>query len=87
IVSKCHQCGKPADSHTNCANTACHILFIQCEECAAKYEGCCSNECRDFNRLPTTERVRLRPLMTFNGTKFGKGRYKANRQSDSVLES
>ncbi|MEL6659013.1 MAG: rhodanese-related sulfurtransferase [Bacteroidota bacterium] len=87
IVSKCHQCGKPADSHTNCANTACHILFIQCEECAAKYEGCCSNECRDFNRLPATERVRLRPLMTFNGTKFGKGRYKANRQSDSVLES
>ena len=24
IVSNCHQCGEPCDSHTNCANVACH---------------------------------------------------------------
>ena len=45
IISKCHQCGKPADTHTNCVNSACHLLFIQCEECAKNYEGCCSKEC------------------------------------------
>jgi UPF0176 protein len=28
IISKCHQCGKPADTHTNCKNNACHLLFI-----------------------------------------------------------
>ena len=45
IISRCHQCGKPNDSHTNCANRGCHILFIQCPECAAKFHGCCSDEC------------------------------------------
>ena len=47
IISRCHQCGKPCDSHTNCANHGCHILFIQCPECAEKYNGCCTPECTD----------------------------------------
>lgn len=47
IISKCHQCGKPCDSHTNCANHGCHILFIQCPDCAEKYHGCCTPECVD----------------------------------------
>ncbi|MEJ2005085.1 MAG: rhodanese-related sulfurtransferase, partial [Cyclobacteriaceae bacterium] len=25
IISVCHQCGKPADTHTNCRNEACHL--------------------------------------------------------------
>lgn len=87
IVSQCHQCGKACDQHTNCANDACHILFIQCDECAEKYSACCSTECSDFAALPEEERDRLRPTMTFNGTKFGKGRYKANRQSDPVIDA
>ncbi|SHF33100.1 UPF0176 protein [Mariniphaga anaerophila] len=45
IISHCHQCGKPCDTHTNCANNSCHLLFIQCEECKAKYDGCCTPEC------------------------------------------
>jgi UPF0176 protein len=44
IIAKCHQCGKPADTHVNCVNDACHLLFIQCDECKEKYEGCCSKE-------------------------------------------
>ena len=52
IIAKCHQCGKPADTHVNCVNEACHLLFIQCEECKATYEGCCSTECQDFIHLP-----------------------------------
>jgi len=45
IIARCHQCGKPCDTHTNCANIGCHILFIQCPECAEKYHGCCTPEC------------------------------------------
>ena len=52
IISKCHQCGKPADTHVNCSNEACHLLFIQCEECKQKWEGTCSQECFDFIHLP-----------------------------------
>lgn len=84
VIAECHQCGKPCDTHTNCANDACHILFIQCEECAEKYSNCCSPKCQDFNALPEAERGRLKPLMEFNGTKVGKGRSKALRKSDDL---
>ena len=52
IISQCHQCGKPADTHVNCVNDACHLLFIQCDACHQKMEGTCSNECFDFIHLP-----------------------------------
>ncbi len=26
LIAKCHQCGRPADTHTNCRNDACHLL-------------------------------------------------------------
>lgn len=60
IISECHQCGKACDAHTNCANDDCHLLFIQCEECAKKYEGCCTPKCQDFNSLPIEEQRKLR---------------------------
>ena len=47
IISTCHQCGKPCDNHTNCANQTCHILFIQCDECREKFGGCCSDSCHE----------------------------------------
>ena len=52
IVSQCHQCGKPCDVHTNCANEGCHLLFLQCEECASAMEGCCSSTCVEVIHLP-----------------------------------
>ncbi|MFD2921239.1 rhodanese-related sulfurtransferase [Terrimonas rubra] len=60
VIANCHQCGKPADTHTNCVNDACHLLFIQCEECKEKFENCCSQECQDFIHLPEEEQKRLR---------------------------
>ncbi len=60
IISNCHQCGKPADTHVNCVNDACHLLFIQCDECKEKMEGTCSKECLDFIHLPEEEQKRLR---------------------------
>jgi len=75
IISSCHQCGQPSDHHLNCANDACHLLFIQCEACATKYDQCCSKECTDFKHLPEEEREELKPFRTFNGTKNNKGRF------------
>lgn len=47
IISNCHQCGSPCDRHTNCANDACHLLFIQCDDCAEKYLACCTLVCKE----------------------------------------
>jgi UPF0176 protein len=60
VISHCHQCGKPADNHTNCNNDGCHLLFIQCEECAAKYDGCCSTACMEEYHLPEEVQAELR---------------------------
>lgn len=84
IISKCHQCGKPCDTHVNCINDACHILFLQCDECAAAYENCCSRKCADFNQLPEEQREILKITTQFNGTKFGKGRYKAFHKDEGL---
>ena len=74
VISNCHQCGKPCDTHTNCANEACHLLFIQCDECAEKMENTCSVECQDIIHLPFEEQKRLRKG-THNSNKiFKKGR-------------
>ncbi|MCH8903523.1 MAG: rhodanese-related sulfurtransferase [Bacteroidetes bacterium] len=60
IISTCHQCGAPCDTHTNCANDACHLLFIQCKECAAKYDACCTNECKTILAMPPEDQIHLR---------------------------
>lgn len=84
VIARCHQCGEPADTHVNCANDACHLLFIQCAACAEKFEHTCSEKCREFNTLPEEERIRLRKTETFNGSSFGKGRYRAHKPVHSL---
>ena len=74
IVSQCHQCGKPCDVHTNCINEGCHLLFIQCEECAQAMQGCCSQDCVDVIHLPEEEQKAIRRGVK-NGNKiFKKGK-------------
>ena len=86
VIAHCHQCGAVADTHVNCANDHCHILFIQCNSCRSAFEGCCSDTCRDFMASYTPEERReLAKTTVFNGTKFGKGVYKAFRKSASTL--
>jgi UPF0176 protein len=60
IIATCHQCGKAADTHVNCANEACHLLFIQCEACAEKFDKCCSIPCQEFIHLPIEQQKELR---------------------------
>jgi UPF0176 protein len=74
VIAKCHQCGKAADDHTNCKNDACHLLFIQCDECAKKFDGCCSVECQEIYNMPEGEQKELRKgkmngIMVFNKSK------------------
>ncbi|TDX02263.1 oxygen-dependent tRNA uridine(34) hydroxylase TrhO [Dinghuibacter silviterrae] len=57
VIAHCHQCGEPCDTHVNCANDGCHLLFIQCRSCAEKYKGCCSETCRDGASLDTAARM------------------------------
>ena len=56
VIAQCHLCGEKSDQHTNCKNTSCHILFIQCGACEKKLEGCCSKKCRDFKKIPKNKR-------------------------------
>ena len=85
VIAHCHQCGAPADTHVNCANSHCHILFIQCDTCAEQFHGCCSVACSDFIQLPEAVQKERAPSMVFNGSKFGKGAYKAFRKSAQSL--
>ena len=71
IVSNCHQCESPADTHVNCANDPCHLLFIQCDECGTKYDNCCSDECKNYIQLPYETQKALRKSRVFNGTNNG----------------
>ncbi len=60
IISECHQCENKCDDHTNCKNDACHLLFIQCSECAEKYQGCCTPQCMEIAALPESEQKEIR---------------------------
>ena len=74
IISKCHQCGKPADTHVNCANEGCHLLFIQCDSCSTEYMGCCSRECYDFIQLPAEQQKELRKGIDKGSNIFNKSK-------------
>lgn len=60
IVSKCHQCGEPCDTHVNCGNQDCHILFIQCDNCKSNFNSCCSNDCKEFIEMNEEDKDKLR---------------------------
>jgi len=77
VVSNCHQCGAPCDVHVNCANQACHLLFIQCPACQEKMNTCCSEECKDIAALPFEEQKELRKGKGNSNKIFKKGRSEA----------
>lgn len=60
VIAQCHQCGEMCDTHVNCANDDCHLLFIQCPACAEKMKGCCTPECMTIAALPLEEQIKLR---------------------------
>ena len=74
VIATCHQCGNAADNHTNCKNEGCHLLFIQCPNCAAQYEGCCSKECQDIMHMPEEARKNSRKGLDKGRNIFNKSR-------------
>lgn len=74
VIANCHQCGSPCDVHVNCANEACHLLFIQCKECSEKMETTCSIECQEIIHLPYEEQKKLRKGTHASNKIFKKGR-------------
>lgn len=76
VIANCHQCGASCDTHVNCANEACHLLFIQCESCAKEMDNCCSTDCAEIIKLPYEEQKRLRSGVPNSNKIFKKGRSK-----------
>ncbi|HNR85458.1 MAG TPA: rhodanese-related sulfurtransferase [Taishania sp.] len=76
VVAHCHQCGEPADTHVNCANEACHLLFIQCSSCNEKMEGCCCDDCKEIIKLPADVQRNMRKGLVYSNKIFKKGRSK-----------
>ena len=74
VIAQCHQCGSPFDVHTNCANDACHLLFIQCDKCKEEMNNCCSNTCKEIHALPYEEQKALRKGQGNSNDIFKKGR-------------
>lgn len=76
VIAHCHQCGEPCDTHTNCANEGCHLLFIQCSKCAQKMYNCCSDACKNIVTLPQEQRKILRKGIKNDAMIFRKGKAK-----------
>ena len=74
IIAKCHQCGNPFDVHTNCANDACHLLFLQCDACKEEMNNCCSTTCQEIHALPFEAQKELRKGQGNSNDIFKKGR-------------
>ncbi|KFC18760.1 rhodanese-related sulfurtransferase [Chryseobacterium sp. FH1] len=83
VIAQCHQCGKPCDNHTNCANDACHLLFIQCDDCKAVMENTCSSECLEIIHLPVEEQLALRKELQVGNKVFRKGKSEALKFKNS----
>ena len=74
VIANCHQCGEPCDDHVNCANEACHLLFIQCAKCAQNLNNCCSVACQEIVKLPVEKQKELRKGIHNSNKIFKKGR-------------
>jgi UPF0176 protein len=74
VIANCHQCGAPFDAHTNCANEACHLLFIQCDACKSTMNNCCNDACKEIHELPHEVQKELRKGLIVSNKIFKKGR-------------
>ena len=84
VIAKCHQCGKPADTHTNCNNDGCHLLFIQCAACGEKMDGCCSAQCQTVFNLPIEAQKELRKGIEKGRMVFNKSRQRLRPRLDEI---
>lgn len=74
IIASCHICGSPCDTHVNCANSNCHLLFIQCDSCNKEYDGCCGDKCKSVIELNPIHRMLLKKSIDKERIFFNKSR-------------
>jgi UPF0176 protein len=74
VIAHCHTCGKPCDTHVNCVSDACHLLFIQCDDCRNTMEGCCSEPCREYIHMTPEARADWRKTHAQKGAMHNKSR-------------
>ena len=73
VISYCHLCEKEkSDTHYNCKNNACHILYLGCDACVENKKEYCSYKCMTFDRLPK----KIRKIFTHNNFKNKPKHYK-----------
>ncbi|MDP1834485.1 MAG: rhodanese-related sulfurtransferase [Chlamydiales bacterium] len=74
VVGKCHHCGAANESYYNCASMDCNNLFLCCQECLHKFEGCCTENCQNGPRV--------RPLSHLTHKPYRKWYHYANKKED-----
>ncbi len=63
VISHCAHCETLSDVYYNCANMECNNLFLSCPVCAEKLLGCCSEACRNAERVrPYMKEARPKPF-------------------------
>ena len=73
IISHCYQCDSLCDRHVNCANKACNLLFLQCENCEKDMQHSCSKHCKKIVQLPEDKQKRYyRKHGNMNSQRFSK---------------
>jgi UPF0176 protein len=87
VIAHCHQCGESCDTHVNCRNEACHLLFIQCDACSAAMNGCCSNDCKEFIALPIEVQKDKRKGLDKGRNIFNKSRQRMQDISKSAPDA
>jgi len=89
VIAVCHQCGSSCDTHTNCSNLGCNLLFIQCENCKKEMENCCSDECKEVIHYSEEDQAAWRKAQGDKGRNvFRKGRSeKLKFKSTNTLSS
>ena len=84
VIAKCHQCDMPCDAHTNCKNDGCHLLFIQCEDCAKEMDGCCTKECKETLHMPIERQKELRKGIENGNKVFNKSKSRLRPRLDEL---
>ena len=55
------------------------------DECKDKYENTCSSLCKEYLHVPLEIQIEAGKNKLFNGSKFGKGRYKPKAIGENNL--
>jgi UPF0176 protein len=84
VIATCHQCGNTCDTHVNCKNDGCHLLFIQCKECAEAFNHCCSIECKDTIHLPVERQKEIRKGVDNGNMVFNKSKSRLRPRLDEI---